>query len=114
MEKLVATQEFIDFIKFYSNLLCMIPFHSNFMREVEEQMDLREFLEVVKAKISISNTLYLSIRVQNSWGFWHFGRVKWFNDKISYLIFASMGIHVKWRHHGLKLTQEGGFNSVEG
>ncbi|CAL2249740.1 unnamed protein product [Prunus armeniaca] len=39
---------------------------------------------------------------------------KWRDDKRTYLIFASVAIHVRWRHRGLKLTQEGGFNSVKG
>ncbi|CAB4313698.1 unnamed protein product [Prunus armeniaca] len=41
MEKLVSTREFVDFINFYSNPLRLVPFYSNFIREVEEQMDLR-------------------------------------------------------------------------
>lgn len=38
MEKCLAAEKFLDFIEIHHNPFCLLPFYSNFMRQMEEKM----------------------------------------------------------------------------
>lgn len=44
MEKCFAAEKFLDFINFHHKPFCLLPFHSKFMRKMEEKMGLCKLL----------------------------------------------------------------------